>query len=185
MAYTKQNFSDGSILTASDLNAMDDQIALNEQAAAPKKFKKLHTETADGTTNSIKFTADDSGNPFEVEELVMYATIPAASYNVRFSLYLKNSAGTWKTAKADTPGALQNKTDVRYTETRWYNRTGDRWQCESATSGSAQVANIAYRSAGDSSSEVGTVTSIKGVLVYIYGTGVFIPSGTTFEFWGR
>ena len=49
---------------------------------ADRKFKKLHTETADGTTNFIRFTADDSGNPFDVEELVMYATIPATDYNV-------------------------------------------------------------------------------------------------------
>ena len=272
MAYTKQNFADGDILNAADLNAMDNQIALNEQIASriadsenagrvkvlggwtgilindegaltilgasptdlagktewskpivaanyvdavriaiseaasinnpaysdsekigvckrlgvlPNRLRKLHTETADGTTNFIRFTADDSGNPFEVEELVMYATIPATDYNVRFSLYLQNESGTWKTAKADTPGALQNATAARYTETRWYNRTGDRWQCDCTTSGSAEVANIAYRSAGDASSEVGAVTSIKAVLMYIYGTGVKIPAGTTFEFWGR
>lgn len=272
MAYTKQNFADGNILNADDLNAMDDQIALNEQAAnriatsenagsvkaiggwtgvtvgedgtlsllgasptdlanksewakpivaanyvdavriaiseaasttnpaysdsekigackrlgvLPNRLHKLHAETADGTTNFIRFTADDSGNPFEVEELVMYATIPATDYNVRFSLYLQNSAGTWKTAKADTPGALQNASAARYTETRWCNHTGDRWQCDCTTSGSAEVAGVAYRSAGDASSEVGTVTSIKAVLMYIYGTDVKIPAGTTFEFWGR
>lgn len=185
MAYTKRNFSDGSILYASDLNAMDDQIALNEQAAVPKKFKKLHTETADGTKNFVRFTADDDGNPFEVEELVMYATIPAVDYNVRFSLYLQNSAGTWQTAKADTPGALQNATAARYTETCWYNRTGDRWQCDCTTSSAGGVGSVAYRSPGDAFSEVGTVTSIKAVLMYIYGTDVLIPAGTTFEFWGR
>ena len=272
MAYTKQNFADGDILNAADLNAMDDQIALNEQIASriatsenagsvkaiggwtgvtvgedgtlsivsansndlanksewakpivaanyvdavriaisgaasttnpaysdsekigackrlgvlPNRLRKLHTETADGTTNFIRFTADDSGNPFEVEELVMYATIPATDYNVRFSLYLQNESGTWKTAKADTPGALQNATAARYTEMRWYNRTGDRWQCESVSSGSIEVGSYAYRSVGDASSEVGTVTSIKAVLLYIYGTGVLIPAGTTFEFWGR
>lgn len=272
MAYTKQNFADGDILNAADLNAMDDQIALNEQAAnriadsenagrvkaiggwtgvtvgedgtlslvsansndlanksewskpivaanyvdavriaiseaasttnpaysdsekigackrlgvLPNRLRKLHTETADGTKNFVRFTADDSGNPFDVEELVMYATVPATDYNVRFSLYLQNSAGTWKAAKADTPGALQNATAARYTETRWYNRTGDRWQCDCTTSSSAGVGSVAYRSPGDASSEVGTVTSIKAVLLYIYGTGVLIPSGTTFEFWGR
>lgn len=184
MAYTKRNFSDGSILYASDLNAMDDQIALNEQAAAKKGFKKLHAETADGTKSFVRFTADGDGNPFEVEELVMYATIPAASYNVRFTLWVQNDAGAWKTTRASTPGALQNATAARYTETRWYNRCG-RWQCECTTNASAEVASIAYRSAGDASSEVGTVTSIKAVLVYIYGSGVLIPEGTVFEFWGR
>lgn len=151
---------------------------------ADRKFKKLHTETADGTASFIRFLTDDDGNPFEVEELVMYATIPATDYNVRFTLWLQNEAGTWKTTKASTPGALQNATAARYTETRWYNRCG-RWQCECTTNASAEVAGIAYRSAGDTSGEVGTVTSIKAVLLYIYGTGVKIPSGTTFEFWGR
>lgn len=184
MAYTKRNFSDGSILYASDLNAMDDQIALNEQAAVPKKFKKLHTETADGTKSFIRFTTDDDGNPFEIEELVMYATIPATDYNVRFTLWLQNDAGAWKTTKASTPGALQNATAARYTETRWYNRCG-RWHCECTTNGSPEVAGVAYRSAGDTSGEVGTVTRIKAVLLYIYGSGVLIPAGTTFEFWGR
>ena len=130
---------------------------------ADRKFKKLHTETADGTTNFIRFTAD---------------------YNVRFTLWLQNDAGAWKTTKASTPGALQNATAARYTETRWYNRCG-RWQCECTTNASAEVAGVAYRSAGDTSGEVGTVTSIKAVLVYIYGSGVKIPAGTTFEFWGR
>lgn len=32
MSYTKQNFSDGSILMASQLNAMDTQIKANEEA---------------------------------------------------------------------------------------------------------------------------------------------------------
>lgn len=151
---------------------------------ADRKFKKLHTETADGTTNFIRFTADDSGNPFDVEELVMYATIPATDYNVRFTLWLQNESGAWKTTKASTTGAMQNATAVRYTETRWYNRCG-RWQCECTTNASAEVAGVVYRSAGDTSGEVGTVTSVKAVLVYIYGSGVKIPAGTTFEFWGR
>ena len=185
MAYTKRNFSDGSILYASDLNAMDDQIALNEQAAAKKGFKKLHAETADGTKSFIRFTTDDDGNPFEVEELVMYATIPATSYNVRFTLWLQNEAGAWKTTKASTTGAMQGTNATKYTETRWYNRTGDRWQCESVSSGHNEVGSYTYRSAGNASSEVGTVTSIKAVLMYIYGTDVKIPSGTAFEFWGR
>ena len=272
MAYTKQNFADGDILNAADLNAMDDQIALNEQAASriatsenagsvkaiggwtgvtvgedgtlsivsansndlanksewakpivaanyvdavrlaiseaastnnpaysdiekigackrlgvlPNRLRKLHTETADGTTNFIRFTADDSGNPFEVEELVMYATVPATDYNVRFTLYLQNEAGAWKTTKASTTGAMQGTNATKYTETRWYNRTGDRWQCESVSSGSIEVGSYTYRSVGDASSEVGTVTSIKAVLMYIYGTDVKIPSGTVFEFWGR
>ena len=183
MAYTKRNFSDGSILYASDLNAMDDQIALNEAAAA-KGFRKLHAETADGTKNFIRLLTDDDGNAFDVEELVMYAAIPATDYNVRFSLYLQNEAGAWKDAKADTVGALQNATAASYTETRWYNRCG-RWQCDCATSASAEVAGYVYRSAGDASSEVGAVASVKAALVYIYGSGVVIPSGTTFEFWGR
>ena len=272
MAYTKRNFSDGDILNAADLNAMDNQIALNEQAAnqianaenagrvkvlggwtgilindegaltvlgaspsdlankiewskpivaanyvdavriaisesasttnpaysdsekigackrlgvLPNRLRKLHVETADGTTNFIRFTADDDGNSFEVEELVMYATIPAADYNVRFTLYLQNGSGTWKTTKASTTGAMQGTSATKYTETRWHNRTGDRWQCESVSSGSIEVGSYTYRSVGDASSEVGTVTSIKAVLMYIYGTDVKIPAGTTFEFWGR
>ena len=272
MAYTQRNFSDGSILYASDLNAMDDQIALNEQIASriadsenagrvkvlggwtgilindegaltvlgasptdlinktewskpivaanyvdavrlaiseaasttnpaysdsekigackrlgvlPNRLRKLHTETADGTKSFIRFTADDDGNPFEVEELVMYATIPATSYTVRFTLWLQNEAGAWKTTRASTTGAMQGTNATKYTETRWYNRTGDRWQCESVSSGSIEVGSYAYRSAGDASSEVGTVTSIKAVLMYIYGTDVKIPSGTVLEFWGR
>lgn len=272
MAYTKQNFADGDILNAADLNAMDDQIALNEQAAnrianaenagrvkvlggwtgilindegaltvlganpsdlanktewskpivaanyvdavriaiseaasttnpaysdsekigackrlgvLPNRLRKLHTETADGTTNFVRFTADDSGNPFDVEELVMYATVPATDYNVRFVLYLQNESGTWKTTKAATTCAMQGANATKYTETRWYNRTGDRWQCESVSSGSIEVGSYTYRSVGDASSEVGTVTSIKAVLMYIYGTDVKIPSGTVFEFWGR
>lgn len=39
MAYTKHNFSDGSVLHASALNQMEDQIALNEAAAAGKYSK--------------------------------------------------------------------------------------------------------------------------------------------------
>ena len=114
----------------------------------------------------------------------MYATIPATDYNVRFTLWLQNESGAWKTTKASTTGAMQNATAVRYTETRWYNRCG-RWQCECTTNASAEVAGVVYRSAGDTSGEVGTVTSVKAVLVYIYGSGVKIPAGTTFEFWGR
>lgn len=34
MSYTKQNFQTGAVLTAAQLNAMDDQIAANETAAA-------------------------------------------------------------------------------------------------------------------------------------------------------
>ncbi len=272
MAYTKQNFSDGDILNAADLNAMDDQIALNEQIASriagsenagrvkilggwtgilindegaltvlgasptdlvnktewskpivaanyvdavriaiseaastlnpaysdsekigackrlgvlPNRLRKLHTETADGTKTNISFTVDDAGNPFEIEELVMYATIPITDYNVRFTLWLHNDAGLWKSTKASTTGAMQRADRPQYTETRWYNRTGDRWQCESVTSGSIEVGSYTYRSVGDASSEVGTVTSIKAVLMYIYGTDVKIPSGTVLEFWGR
>ncbi len=33
MAYTKRNFADGNVLHAADLNAMDDQIAANENVA--------------------------------------------------------------------------------------------------------------------------------------------------------
>ena len=151
---------------------------------ADRSFRKLHAETADGTKSFIRFTADDDGNAFDVEELVMYATIPAASYNVRFTLWLQNDSGAWKTTKASTTGALQNATAARCTETRWYNRCG-RWQCECMTNSGGEVGNYVYRNAGDASSDVSAVTDISGVLVYIYGSGVVIPSGTVFEFWGR
>lgn len=52
-------------------------------------------------------------------------------------------------------------------------------------SGSVEVGSYTYRSVGDASSEVGTIKSIRSVLMYIYGTDVLIPAGTTFEFWGR
>ena len=152
---------------------------------ADRKFKKLHTETADGTASFIQFLTDDDGNPFDVEELVMYATIPATGYNVRFALYLQNASGAWKTTKAATTGTMQSANATKYTETRWYNHTGDRWQCESVTSGSTEIGSYIYRSVGDASSEVGAVTSIKAVRMVINGTDVKIPSGTTFEFWGR
>ena len=184
MAYTKRNFSDGSILYASDLNAMDDQIALNEAAAA-KGFRKLHAETADGTKNFIRLLTDDDGNAFDVEELVMYAAIPATGYNVRFTLYLQDASGAWKSTKASTTSAMQGTSVKKYTETRWYNRTGDRWQCESVTSGSSELGSYVYRSAGDAGSDVGAVSRITAATVYIYGTDVVIPAGTTFEFWGR
>ena len=271
MAYIKQNFVDGNVLNADDLNAMDDQIAANEQAAnriatsenvgqvravggwsgiqvsddgtlvilgaSPsdlagksewskpivaanylnaikialaeaisadnpaysdseqaiacrrlgamhKKHRLLHTETADGTTSFIRFTADDDGNPFDVEELVMFATIPATDYNVRFELYLQNGTGAWKTAKASTTGAMQKADSTCYTETHWFNHAG-RWQCECVTSVNATVGSFNYRSVGDTTSEVSSIESIKAVLVYIFGTDVKIPSGTTFEFWGR
>ena len=152
---------------------------------ADRKFKKLHTETADGTASFIQFLTDDDGNTFEVEELVMYATIPATGYNVRFALYLQNSSGTWKTTKASTTGTMQGTNTTKYTETRWYNHTGDRWQCESVTSSSKEIGSYIYRSVGNASSEVSTVTSIKAVRVVINGTNVLIPAGTEFEFWGR
>ena len=152
---------------------------------ADRKFKKLHTETADGTASFIQFLTDDDGNPFDVEELVMYATIPATGYNVRFALYLQNASGAWKTTKAATTSTMQGTNATKHTETRWYNRTGDRWQCESVTSGSTEIGSYIYRSVGDASSEVGAVTSIKAVRMVINGTNVLIPAGTTFEFWGR
>ena len=152
---------------------------------ADRKFKKLHTETADGTASFIQFLTDDDGNTFEVEELVMYATIPATGYNVRVALYLQNASGAWKTTKAATTSTMQGTNATKHTETRWYNRTGDRWQCESVTSGSTEIGSYIYRSVGNASSEVSTVTSIKAVRVVINGTNVLIPAGTEFEFWGR
>lgn len=152
---------------------------------ADRKFKKLHTETADGTASFIQFLTDDDGNPFDVEELVMYATIPATGYNVRFALHLQNSSGAWKTTKAATTGTMQSASVTKHSETRWYNRTGDRWQCESVSSSSKEIGSYIYRSVGDASSEVGAVTRINAVRMVINGTNVLIPAGTTFEFWGR
>ena len=150
---------------------------------ADRKFKKLHTETADGTASFIQFLTDDDGNPFDVEELVMYATSPATDYAVRFTLYLQDASVEWKPTNASTTSQMQRSDRTQYTETRWYNRC-DRWQCESVTSGSTTIGSYTYRSVGDTSSDAGSITRIRSARMAITGS-VSLPAGTVFEFWGR
>lgn len=54
MSYTKHNFTGGSILTASQLNDMDDQIAANETAIQGKQATlTFDTEPTEDSTNPV------------------------------------------------------------------------------------------------------------------------------------
>ena len=51
MGYTKQNFKSGDVLMASQLNAMDEQIAFNEQALAEKQPKGNYLTKAEAESS--------------------------------------------------------------------------------------------------------------------------------------
>jgi hypothetical protein len=77
MGYTKQNFKSGDVLMASQLNAMDEQIAFNEQALAEKQPKgdyPTKTEMNQAITN-----AQLGGGSGETPDLSEYLSKEEAS----------------------------------------------------------------------------------------------------------
>lgn len=93
MAYSTHNFSSGDTLYASQLNEMDNQIALNEQDIAElkssgggesipefDKYKLLKTIEIGGATDVglITVDKDESGNAFSIRHLIIYAVMPTA-----------------------------------------------------------------------------------------------------------
>lgn len=147
-------------------------------------YRRLHSQTVDGSGNSVSFTTDDNEKNFDVKELILYLTLPPTNFNVRLSLYIKNSSGTWKGTDADTWPVLQDASGARYVRIKWFNESG-RWICESSTSSDSGVSGYSFRNAGKPTSEVATQENVSAVLIYIYGNGVKFPAGTAFEFWGR
>lgn len=70
MAYTKQNFEDGKVLWANQLNLMDNQIALNEEEAA-KAVKTVNGAAPDENGNvAIEASASDDNGVYELIETI-------------------------------------------------------------------------------------------------------------------
>lgn len=82
MAYTKQNFRDGDILPASQLNAMDDQIAKNETDIGGKvdKVAGKGLSTNDYTTADKNKVAGIPSNPKYTDTQLTEAQIEAMGF---------------------------------------------------------------------------------------------------------